>query len=69
MTEGIKRLGKGEMVNWKGGLPGVKRGAKRAFKRKENVEILNVMSRKDLFGVFIPFTRDASNAFLSSRVV
>ena len=52
--EGIKGLGRGAKVNWKGGLAGIKRGANRAVKRKVKQVINRQVSkkvRKDLFGV------------------
>ena len=52
--EGIKGLGQGAKVNWKGGLAGIKRGANRAVKRKAKQVINRQVSkkvRKDIFGV------------------
>ena len=55
--EGLKGLNSGVAggkPNWKGGLPGVKRGTTRAVKRKAQQEIKKLEAKrvnKDLFGL------------------
>jgi len=52
--KGLNAGARGGRPNWKGGLAGVKRGAKSALKRKANQEVKKLVAKRikrDVFGL------------------